>query len=330
MSDNLDVTDGVASFVSARFDAWHKMGITVDSDKLTGQQVLELGRLGGWKLRRSGLFTMDGDMKIDVSDQYAILRNNPVNGKVESLGVVGKAYKIIQNERLVALLEAIIHETGAIYDTAGALDGGRRVFVTLKLPQGMTVGGIDAVDLNLIITTSHDGSASIAIMISPTRVVCANTLRAAFRNNVGIYKVPHLANAEAAILREARQALELSWNYLNEFQTEAEKLIETELTETRFEEIIRAEFGAPEGAPKPTVTRCDNKINSMLQLFTEAETQAGIRNTAWAGFNSLTEWFDHLAPVRPGDGDEELKRAERAAFDTSFPTRALELMLAEV
>ena len=33
-------------------------------------------------------------------------------------------------------------------------------------------------------------------------------------------------------------------------------------------------------------------------LFGDADTQAGIRGTAWAGYQAVAEYIDHFAPVR--------------------------------
>nr|WP_278045686.1 DUF932 domain-containing protein [Micromonospora kangleipakensis] len=37
---------------------------------------------------------------------------------------------------------------------------------------------------------------------------------------------------------------------------------------------------------------------SLRHLFDEADTQAAIRGTAWAGYQAITEWLDHEQPAR--------------------------------
>ena len=50
------------------------------------------------------------------------------------LGVVGSGYHPLQNEEHAEFLNLLADESGAIFDTAGSLRGGRQVFVTMKLP----------------------------------------------------------------------------------------------------------------------------------------------------------------------------------------------------
>ena len=56
-------------------------------------------------------------------------------------GVVGEQYVPVQNEELCELLDAVVDEGGAHFETAGSLRGGRQVFVSMKFPAGIKVGG---------------------------------------------------------------------------------------------------------------------------------------------------------------------------------------------
>src|SRR6185312_9453740 len=47
---------------------------------------------------------------------------------------------------------------------------------SMKIPQTMTIGGRDLVDLYLVAMNSHDGTSAFRLLVSPVRVVCANTL----------------------------------------------------------------------------------------------------------------------------------------------------------
>ena len=75
---------------------------------------------------------------IPVPDMFATVRNNPIiAGRVDYLGVVGSKYEPVQNDSACAVLDAITDESGAHFETAGALFGGREMFVTMKLPKTM-------------------------------------------------------------------------------------------------------------------------------------------------------------------------------------------------
>ena len=332
MAHNLDITNGIASFVSAREDAWHRLGTTLP-DAFSAEDALIHGHLAGWNLRKMPVTAFDETTGLDVTvpDRFAILRDNPiVEDQVDALGVVGEKYQILQNEELVGLLDTLVDEASATFETAGAIDGGRQVFVTMKLPGHIKIGGVDPMENYIAATTAHDGSASTRLMVTPIRIVCQNTLNVATKYASNVFRVKHTKGATATLLRQAREALDFTFDYLDDFQEKAEQLINTELTLNRFEEIISREFGAPEDAPASTVTRSENKIEEMLSLFADAQTHEGLRDTAWAGFNALTEWFDHQSPVRGSGGDDQTARSRKALFDSGFKNRAWDMFSALV
>lgn len=318
-----------AAAIFARQDAWHKLGTTV-TEAFTAEDAMTIGHLGGWNIRKAPLTTTDitddGVSTIEVPDRYATVRTNPFTGASEALGVVGNHYTPIQNEEHAEFLNALVDESGAHFETAGSLRGGREVFITMKMPDHMLVGDTDPVDLYLAAVNSHDGTSSFRLMVSPVRVVCANTLAMALRDNKGVHSIRHTVNATQAI-GEARRALDLSFAYLDEFQAEAERMIQTSITEAQFSKIITAEFGAGEDASKSAQTRRGNMIDQMMTLFAEAGTQKGVRGTNWAAYNSITEYADHFQPVFAKGDNEAEARAQRVILGagTDIKQRAFEL-----
>lgn len=327
MAHNLDITDGAASFVSAHTDAWHMLGETLDHT-FTAEEAMEHGHLGGWNVRTSPAFTVVDGKKIPMVGRNAVVRDNPIKeGQVDFLGDVGDSYKIIQNEDHADFLNALVDESGAHFETAGALYDGRQVFITMRLPGHINIGGVDPVENYIAAVNSHDGSMSFTLMATPVRVVCANTLNLAFQMKSNVFRIRHTSGVRN-YLGQAREALDFTFNYLDGFQEQAEQLINTTLTLSQFEEIIEREFGAGDEASQAAITRSDKRLEEMTELFTEAQTQDGIRDTAWAGLNALTEWADHFSPTR-GD-DRDTARAMKAIVDPEFKNRALRLMLAQV
>src|SRR5579859_4155755 len=203
---------------------------------------MEHARLGWWNVRKEHLqavvVTDDGVTTIDIPDRYATVRTNPVTGKPEALGVVGPSYVPIQNEEHCDLLDALVDESGAHFETAGSLKGGRQVFITMKLPDTMQVGGTDAVDTYLTACNSHDGSMAFRLMVTPVRVVCANTLAAAIRGARSSFSIHHTTGARSQI-QAAREALGLTFRYMGEFQVEAERMLDSAMTDAQFTKLVR-------------------------------------------------------------------------------------------
>lgn len=302
-----------AAAIFARQDAWHKLGTTV-TEAFTAEDAMTIGHLGGWNIRKTPLTTTDitddGVTTIQVPDRWATVRTNPFTNASEALGVVGNHYTPIQNEDHAEFLNALVDESGAHFETAGSLRGGREVFVTMKMPNHIMIGDCDPVDQYIAAVNSHDGTSSFRIMVTPVRVVCANTLAVALRSNKGVHSIRHTRNATQAI-GEARRALDLSFAYLEDFQAEAERMIQTSITKAQFSKIITAEFGADADASKSTQTRRGNMVDQMMTLFAEAGTQKGVRNTRWAAYNAITEYADHFQPVFAKGGDVAEVRAQR-------------------
>lgn len=330
MAHSIDITDGKASFVSAHTAAWHQLG-TVLPDTFTAEEAMLHGHLGGWNVRKVPMLADLGGRTLEVPGMNVIVRDNPVRaGRVDVLSRekgVTDGYQIVQNEEHAEFINAVAHESGASFDTAGALDDGRRVFITMKLPNSTLVGGVDLVDHHLAAINSHDGTMSFTLMVTPIRVVCQNTLNLALANHVNVFRVRHTTNAEKKIRTEARRALDMSFAYIADFEDEARKLIETSLTQTQFEEIVARAFGPAEDAPPRTAARATKRLEEMFALF-GARTQDGIHGTAWAGLNALTEWADHFSGVRGGDHDTS--RAVKAIKDPAFKNQAMALMLTTV
>lgn len=326
MAHNLDTTNGTVSYVGAREDAWHHLGVTLPG-RFTAEQAMAYGNLGGWNVRKTPVSTILEDGRyLPVPGRYATVRDNPlIPGQVDVLGSVGGSYTVIQNEAHADFLNALVDESGAHFETAGAIDGGRKVFVTMKVPTHINVGGVDRVESYIAAVNSHDGSTAFQVMVTPVRIVCQNTLNLALGNHSHSFRMAHRSGAaNARVVQVARQALDLTFGYLDEFQAEAERLINTTMTQVTFEQMVQKAFGAPEDAAAQAITRAENKIAEMERLFADSVTHEGLRETAWAGLNALTEWADHYSPAR-GDSKSEV-RAARALLDPAFKNRAFALV----
>lgn len=318
MAHELDITDGIASFASARQDAWHRLG-TVLPDTMTADEALSAAHLTGWNVRKLPLTASETTLdatgvathEIEVPDFYTTVRTNPVNGEVQSLGVVGAQYTPVQNEDHAEMLTNLAHATGAVFETAGALRGGREVFLTMKAPAHLKVGGVDPVDLYIAALNSHDGRSAFRFIVTPVRIVCANTQWVAEARSKSRYSMRHTRNIGGR-LEDAREALELTVEDFTEFGAEAERMIQEELTNAEFDRIAsRILLGGRADFKEEWTTRERNKVDDLRNLFRDSSTNTEIRGTRWAGYQAFTEYLDHYAPVHAKGGDPQDVRAQR-------------------
>ena len=301
--------DGSAAFFSARKPAWHRLG-TVTPNALTAEQALTTARLDWTVTLQPVVAKVDvgngQTASVPVPDKYATVRVNPDDGEHNVLGVVGPQYRPVQNVDAFRTLDTIVDESGAYYETAGSLKNGRKVFMSMRLPDTMEFSNGDHVDLFLLASNSHDGSSSFTVAVTPVRVVCQNTLTVGLAQAKRTFSLRHTTNVMQRV-NQARDALSLTFRYRDAFHDEVERLLAQDFTTVRFENMVRDLF--PKQDTKHGATRASNDMDSLMTLWT-APTQANSAGTKWAAYNAFVEYVDWVQPVR-GGGNADLRRAER-------------------
>jgi phage/plasmid-like protein (TIGR03299 family) len=323
--DGLESADGAgqdAALALARVPAWHNLGTVFDRE-MTRDEALELSHLGGWNVRKVPVQTVpvpvltdDGvtEQSLTVPNRWAIVRDNPYTKIPEAFdSSVGKIYRPIQNEELVALAYALLDESEgtALIDTIGSLEGGRNVFVTLKLPRTILVGGEDAVELNLALMNNHTGTGSQVSVITPERVLCRNSFRRARGNFKSIHKIRHTDSAQGKI-QIAREELKLTFAFADELETELQQMADAPITEGQFVKQLRKIWPVvkPEDS-KRGATIQQERETAILSLFADSPTAKTIAGTRWGAYNALTEYIGYYQPVPKTAADPQLVRASR-------------------
>jgi phage/plasmid-like protein (TIGR03299 family) len=309
------LADGTTAFATARVSAWHRLG-TVTQNTMKAEEIMAAAKLGDWgvrTIRPVGIDIVGGvEVQIPADDKRMTVRRNPVTGETEYLGIVGTDYTVVQNEQCAEMLDRLVDQVGgAHFETAGSLRRGKSVFVTMKLPDAMEIAGVDRMDLYLIGTTSHDGTAALRVDASPIRVVCANTQRAAFESAVGHYTFRHTSNVNSQI-SQAREALGLMWKYVDTFEKAAERMLNEALTMREFEQVVGQVWPVKDNAPEQTQRNAKQRLGTLKYLIREADTQKAIRGSKWAGYQAITEYLDHYQPAK-----NELVRANRVLTGTT-------------
>ena len=86
-------------------------------------------------------------------------------------------------------------------------------------------------------------------------------------------------------------------------------------------------FGPTDETHASAATRRERQVDEFMRLFADAYTHEGLRETAWAGLNPLTEWYDHHSTTLASGEAAELRRAENAVLNPEFKTRARQIVL---
>ena len=306
------------SFASYRQPAWHGLG-TVFEEEVSTSEMLELANLQDWNVRLEEIYT-PANYSSDRKYNY-VARTNPFNStQTDILGVVGERYRILQNEELFDFGDALL-DGGGRWETAGSIKGGRQVFGSLALERETVLdpsGVEDKINSYLLVNTSHDGSIAIQASVTPVRVVCANTLNLALGSGVGrnrtvkqSYKIRHTQTASGKI-QAAREALGLANAYMDEFDLVAKAMIETQITQDKFMEIVLKAYPRPEEDKKGAVSKWNTKVELIEDIYT-GEFNHTIAGTAWGALNAMTERLDWYRSGRKGNNESVLAGA--SGFD---------------
>jgi len=309
MSHLLEQYGEMASFASLREPAWHGLG-TILSDEVTTVEMLQAAHLANWNVRLEDVALPGRSHR----DYFAVTRTNPFDGDNDVLGVVGERYKVVQNEELFSFADNLLD--GGRWETAGSIKNGTVVFGSLALDRETVLdpsGVSDKINTYMLVHTSHDGSLSVQASITPVRVVCQNTLNMALSGVKQSYKIRHTQTVQGKVAA-AREALGIAHQYLDAFDVEAQELFAQSITDKQFFDIITAVYPKPEADTKGSMTKWENKIDVLNDIYS-GPTTVGIKGTAWGAYNTLTERLDWFRNPRGGNAESVLAAA--SGFDAA-------------
>jgi phage/plasmid-like protein (TIGR03299 family) len=285
--------DGRATFVAVERHGWHQLG-TLSDKELTVKEGLELANLAGLDYHLEPIAVPVGNPpSFMVADGYrASVRRNPFDrDQWQVLGAgMSSAYTLHTPEEAFAFGEDIIQQ-GKPLAALGSIAGGKRAFAAFKADDIM-IGGVDQVRMFLNVLTSFDASMATITRLSGTRVECSNTFYGVLgETSAPTYKVRHVGEGLASRLDDALAALKVGFKGMEEFQAEAEALLDREVSDKKFAEIVERLLPLKEDAPEATKTRVGENRDKVKALY-GGPTVAKINGTAWGVLNAYTEWLD--------------------------------------
>ena len=194
----------VETMFSVRETPWHGLG-RIMMDAPASREALELAGLD-WQVESRNIYSGTGAM---IPGYRANVRSTDD----AVLGVVSDRYRIVQNEEAFQFTDDLLGE-GVTYETAGSLQGGKKVWMLARLPRKYLIAG-DQVEPYLVIFNSHDGSSGVKVAMTPIRVVCQNTLNLALNTAKRSWTARHTENVLLRV-QDARETLQLDSNKLYE------------------------------------------------------------------------------------------------------------------
>ena len=174
------ITGNELAYVGAT--PWHGLGYSVPAGT-TGAEMLKIAKLD-WTVAERTIQMLSGPSE---SSETVVL---PVNGfkaivredTNQIFSIPSKRYEMVQNADVVDMFREYCEAGHATMETVGGIRGGAVVWALAKLNGGssLTLVGNDTLNGYVLFSTSHDGSMPTMGKVTHVRVVCNNTLSAAY------------------------------------------------------------------------------------------------------------------------------------------------------
>ncbi|HSD06369.1 DUF932 domain-containing protein [Flavobacterium sp.] len=349
---NFNEKTGRYSFFSVNQKAWHGLGQIVQQYPTSEEAIKHAGL--DYEVIKTPLYTKGSEIietangieisnnKLHVPKYFASIRtdNNVV------LGVVGNDYHIVQNREAFNFFDAIVGgDEGILYETAGALGNGERIFITAKLPDYIRVGnGDDVTEKYIFLTTSHDGSGSITAAFTPVRIVCQNTLNASLRSMTNVVRIKHTSGAKQRIenahkimglantLSAQLEGIFNDWTKVKVSDQEVKKLIQLALCPNK-ETLALLKKGAEDEIS--TVFKNIVQDAFAYAMTSDSQQMDTTKGTLFGAYNAVTGYYQNVRNYKDDEaklqsivmgGTAQLKSQKAFELCTAFATDGAEIL----
>ena len=276
----------VETMFYTRETPWHGLGTKV-MEAPTSKDALYLSGLD-WKVEQEPIYTETGNL---ITGFKANVRDT--DQKV--LGVVTDRYKVIQNEEAFAFTDELLGE-GVRYETAGSLQGGKKVWLLAHLPHEYIIAG-ERISPYLVFSNTHDGSGAIRVAVTPIRVVCNNTLNLALNTAKRSWSTIHTGDIKSK-MEEAKNTLFMANTYMDELGKEFDSLRKKKLTDKEVMNYIELLIPMEENATSQQQKNIKRLQDDMAMRYFDAPDLKEVGNNAYRFINAVSDFATHAEPLR--------------------------------
>jgi phage/plasmid-like protein (TIGR03299 family) len=284
MAHQIEVVNGKASMFFVGETPWHGLGTGLNSPPSIEEGLRESGQ--DWEVGLKKLVTAEGE----AVDHRATYRKS--DGKI--LGVVGPAYRPLQNREAFGWFQPLVASGEVSLHTAGSLQEGRKVWILAKVnAPALEIADGDAVERFVLLSNSHDGTRAVRAGFTPIRVVCANTLRMAHDDKTGetkLVKLLHTKNVATALetLRETMQVANARFEATAE---QYRKLAKFKVSRADLRRYVKIVLGIEKEDEANLPAQTMAKLREILVRAERGRGNDG--KTLWSGYNGVTEYLSY-------------------------------------
>jgi phage/plasmid-like protein (TIGR03299 family) len=293
---NFNKRTGLWSFASHSEKAWHGLGQVV-AEAMTSEEAIKQANLDYEVAKTDILFRGNDDSVNPIDGIFATYRTDTN----DYLGLVKSRYEIVQNRDAFGFFDAIIDSGEAIFETAGALGSGERIFLLAKLPDDFEIGG-EKIEKYILLTNSHDGTSSVVAGLTNIRVVCNNTLQAALNGLENKVSIKHTNGAQDR-LKEAYRVMGIASKYSKQVEEIFNQMTDKKMSEGEYREyftkVLAPEYKAKSAEEQAEMsTRLKNMVEATTQFaFTHpTQTTEASNGTLWGAYNAISGYYNYIKP----------------------------------
>lgn len=276
----------VESMFYVRETPWHGLGTRVIEAPASKEALVAAGL--DWKVIQEPIYT-------GTEEQIDGYRANVRETDRRVLGVVTERYKVIQNEEAFAFTDALLGE-GVRYETAGSLQGGRKVWMLAHMPHEYIISG-ERISPYLLFSNTHDGSGAVKVALTPIRVVCNNTLNLALSTAKRCWSTIHTGDIRNK-MQEAKNTLLLAETYMDSLGKEFETLRMKKLNDKQVMEYIEILLPIEDGSTPQQIRNMRRLQEDMKARYFDAPDLKGVGKNAYRFVNAVSDFATHAEPLR--------------------------------
>jgi phage/plasmid-like protein (TIGR03299 family) len=190
------------------------------------------------------------------------------------------------------------------------LEKGERIFITAKLPDYIKVGKDDLIEKYLFLTTSMMDYGSILAAFTPIRIVCNNTLNAAFRNCSNAIKIRHTSNAKQR-LEEAHKVMGISYRLSEYLETAFNQWSKVRITDKQILKLIQLAMAPNNEVLKELNGGLTDELSTCYKSMCDSVYQYAMsspgqqtettKGTVFGAYNSVTGYFQNLRSYKSNE-----------------------------
>lgn len=292
MAHMIDMSNDRANMAYVGDKPWHGLG----SELQPGADIDTWRVAAGlnWTAEQQDLwYRTDADKKVRKADSKIICRSDTG----AELGIATERYRIVQPATVMEFFRDLTEENGMTMETAGSLEGGKRIWALARTGDSFRLMGQDEVKGYVLLATSFDGSMATQAQFTSIRVVCHNTLSVAVKGDAkGAIRIPHSTTFDGHKVKLDLGLLKGAWS---EFETAAQTMAETKVSARDQVEFVLGLMATEQELANPDLVS-SRKRNIIADIVKRAQGAAmgsqyrAAQGSVWGLVNAVTEYVDHV------------------------------------